>query len=131
MKIVEAWPPNIEQIKKIFDLTGKEPAFAYGDILYSPYGNKIVDHLWVHEKTHQKQQGEDPAGWWNKYLIDPQFRLSQELEAYRNQFSFYKSKNPAWMTFLRKIAGDLSGPMYGNLLSLNEAIGLIMSDKKI
>lgn len=129
MKIVYDLPPNYKEIVKVFDLTGKNPVFTYGDIIYYPFGkgNKIPLHLIMHESTHKDQQGNDPKKWWDEYLRSPEFRLNQELEAYRNQFQFYKNKNKSWMPFLKSIARDISSPMYGNMVSYNEALDYILN----
>lgn len=129
MKIVKDYPPNIEEIKKYFKIT-PNTVFTYGDTLYSPQGIKLPDHLIEHEKVHQKQQGKQPAGWWNEYIKQSTFRLDQELEAYRKQFQFYKIKNKTWMPFLKKIVLDLSGPIYGNIISYWEAFNLLLIKPK-
>jgi hypothetical protein len=126
MNIVIGNPPNIEAIKAKFDLTGKDPVFAYGDTLYNPAGNRIEEHLMVHEETHERQQKEmGVEAWWDKYLVDAEFRVLQELEAYGNQYRFvtqnFKDRN-AVARFLHLIASDLSGAMYGNAIQYGEAI---------
>lgn len=130
MKILNQLPPNYEEIKKVFNLSGKNPVFTYGNIVYYPFGKKptIPDHLLVHEETHQKQQANylTPDEWWKKYLSDSKFRLDQELEAYKNQFKFFKLKNKSWMPFLKYIVADLSGPMYGNIISSQEAFSKLI-----
>lgn len=130
MKIVKAVPPNYFDICKVFNIFGKNRiVFTYGDTIYAPNkGGAISDNVKVHEKTHQKQQGDDPKGWWDRYLVDTQFRLDQELEAYRKQYRFFISKNHNindQFRFLDIIAGDLSGEMYGNIISFEEARELL------
>ena len=124
MKIEINYPPNIEKIKERFDLGNRSVVFTYGDTLYNPSGVTIPDHLIVHEQTHTKQQV-DPVAWWDRYLKDDAFRLSQELEAYRNQYQFVKgtvnNKNIAF-SFLLSVAKDLSSELYGNIISMNEAV---------
>lgn len=81
----------------------------------------------IHEQTHWRQQGDDPAGWWNKYLVDSNFRVEQELAAYKNQYWEYlkhHDRNNA-NHFAMKIARDLSSSLYGNILSFSEAFYLI------
>jgi hypothetical protein len=119
------FPPNYEQIKARFDLTGTKPLFTYGKIVYNPHNAQMRPDLLVHEEIHVKQQGDNPVEWWEKYLTDDEFRLSQELDAYSVQFGFVKnlkgmsSKKIAW--FLEQLATTLSSPMYGNLLTYNQA----------
>ena len=129
MQIVKDYPPNIELIKANFQISGNT-VFCYGDTLYNPGGYKISSDLLAHEKVHQKQQGNDPSGWWRRYIEDKAFRLSQEVEAYRKQFRVYKNslghisfKNrlEKEQAFLNRIATDLSSALYGSLISLPEA----------
>lgn len=126
---VKSFPPNIKKIRQRFNLPDKDIVFTYGNILYNPTGN-YIDHLplIVHEETHMIQQGSNPEEWWNKYLNDDSFRLSQEIEAYRNQYKVAKKliKDRNQLAVYRTIlAGDLSGPMYGNIISFFEALNEI------
>lgn len=129
MKIVVAYPPNIEEIDKVFNVKNtKGIVYTYGDILFNPDNGYIDVTLMVHEETHTSQQGNDPKGWWDRYMTDVNFRLSQEIEAYKNQYKkfceLFIDKNIRFK-FLRKIASDLSGPMYGNIINVNEAMKAI------
>ena len=85
VNIKREFPPNFKQIEAMFDLSKKNIVFTYGDTIYNPYGGVIPPHLVVHEHTHTIQQGDNPDGWWKKYLTDDKFRCSQEVEAYQNQ----------------------------------------------
>lgn len=129
MKIVQGFPPNYNRIKEVFDLTGKNPIFCWGDIIYFPNGTKLDEHLIVHESVHSEQQKEagGPEMWWAQYLDDPRFRLSQEVTAYRAQYKFVSENSSRQVSrnFLKIIAKDLSSPMYGSLVNLQEAINLI------
>ncbi len=132
MKIVKGYPPNIEEIRKYFDIA-EGTVFTFGDTLYSPRTDQIPDHLMIHEETHSKQQMKflTPNEWWNKYFKDIPFRLEQEVEAYQNQWAFYKKDNNREnrRKFLKKIAQDLSGKMYNNMISFQEAIERIKNEK--
>ena len=127
MKIKSRFPPNIEKIVEKFGKLPRNVVFTYGNILYAPLLNvrQIPKDLLVHEKTHMKQQGNDPEGWWEQYLNDDVFRLRQELEAYKNQCRFFKqnckikSKIPE---FLERIARDFSSEIYGNIISFDSAL---------
>ena len=123
MRIVVSEPPNIERLKKVFDFEGKKPIFTFGDTIYNPHGTPLADHIIIHEEVHQKQQ-KDPNEWWEKYLTDKEFRLSQEVEAYREQYKYavkyIKDKNTL-AKFLHALSADLSSPMYGNIISYQEA----------
>ena len=126
MKIVNGYPPNYKQIKAVLRPT-ELTIFTYGDTIYNPTPNDIPDHLMVHEQTHSIRQGDDPAGWWKRYLVDSKFRVDEELAAYKNQYRKYlkhHDRNAANL-FCMKIARDLSSALYGNILSFSEAFDLI------
>ena len=129
MKIIYSNPPNHAQICKVFEVRGsKSVVFTYGDTIYNPGGGEISNDLYAHEKVHMKQQGDDPATWWAKYLVDKKFRLDQEVEAYRKQWRYFVEHNyntKARGSLLNKIASDLAGPIYGNIVDLKGAIKLI------
>lgn len=128
LKIVQAYPPNYEEICAAFPIVRDRSSvvFTYGETLYAP-GNKtgsIPHDLRVHEETHVRQQAEiGVEEWWKRYMADPQFRLDQEVDAYHNQYM--AMSKPDRDKHIRRIAGDLCGPMYGNLVSLEEAKRLI------
>lgn len=129
MKIVRAFPPNYDEICRHFDIRGRNTIiFAYGDTLYNPGGGTIDECLMKHEETHERQQAAmGVKEWWAKYLIDAQFRLSQEVEAYRNQYahSLKVMARPGRRFLLKTISKDLSGPMYGNIVTQEQAEALI------
>lgn len=63
--------------------------FTYGDTIYSKFS--LTEDLKVHEETHVKQQtdiGRDI--WWDRYFLEKDFRMSQEIEAYKNQIVYMK-----------------------------------------
>lgn len=129
MKIIFEYPPNIAKIREFFDIKDKGVVFAYGDILYVPNGGEIEKHLLIHEETHEKQmRGWDPKVWWDKYLTDKGFRLSQEVEACRNQFKYIKSRykdKDLLSRVLAEMAENLSGRVYGYMVSFKKAKRLI------
>lgn len=130
MKIVFDYPPNIEEIQKTFDIKGRNTiVFTYGDTIYNPGKGHISEDLMIHESTHSKQQGDDPGGWWMRYLEDRLFRLEQEAEAYQLQYNAfilrYKDRNKR-AVFLHKISCDLSSRIYGNIIGYEKAKKLIL-----
>ena len=127
MKIEIGLPPNIKQIEEKFELP-MNAVFTYGDTIYTPNGGFIDAYLMTHEETHMRQQGDNPFIWWKSYLINPEFRLTQEVEAYRNHYNHFcrnKKDEGRQKDFLDRIAKDLSSPMYGNIISQEEAKKLI------
>ena len=130
MKIVNKYPPNIDEIDEKFHVKGKDIAYTYGDTVYIPMGGGLPDHVKFHENVHMKQQSVmGPEAWWRIYIDDKSFRLDQELQAYQAQYWFLKygkrHDRSQRRDILRAIAGDLAGPMYGNLLSHATAKDLI------
>lgn len=117
-------PPNYEEILKKFPVKDMPVVFTYGDTLYNvPENYNVPQHLARHEFVHMKQQGEDPAGWWKKYIADDQFRLEQELEAYAVQYKFVKETTSRKRSdhFLDVVAFDLSSDVYGRIISFQDA----------
>ena len=124
MKIIKDYPPNYEEITKTFTLH-EGIIFTYGDTIYNPDDGPIDELLIAHEETHQKQQlAWGIERWWAKYLENKEFRTNQELMAYRVQYREAKrilKDRERLFLYLRKMAVSLSGEMYGNLMSLEEA----------
>lgn len=93
---------------------------VWGNTMYRVAGSdNLSNHFLAHEETHIRQQRNKLFGliWWTRYVFSKRFRLNQELEAYREQYKV--SGDP---TILHKIAQDLSGNLYGNIISYKEAI---------
>lgn len=87
MRLVRAWPPNIDLIRATFQLEGTKPIFAFGDIVYNPYGVPFGPELQVHEAVHGRRQlkiGSDV--WWDRYCADADFRLDEELPAHKAEY---------------------------------------------
>ncbi len=123
IKIVNVYPPNIEQIRAAFPLQGGE-LFAYGDTIYHPCDYPLSMWIIAHEEVHQRQQGTDVEGWWDKYINDPAFRLDQELEAHRAEYRAFchtQLDRNYRVRYLAEIARRLASPMYGSLITATEA----------
>lgn len=129
MIILNEKPPVWDEVIKRFDIEGKPVIFAYGDKIYNPFNAIIPDDLMAHEEVHMHQQEKfgDIKKWWVKYLDDSEFRLSQELEAYRTQYEYAKEyySRQRMKALLKRIAKDLSSPVYGNIISFDKAKDLI------
>mgnify|MGYP001591069916 CR=1 FL=1 len=107
----------------------KTTLVTYGHELYNPGGVEIPDHLIVHEETHEKQQGQDPDIWWERYLKDLKFRLTQEVEAYGRQFAYIcrSTHEPRQRDkILRELGRILSSPTYGNIVKQENAEKMIL-----
>lgn len=132
MKIITDYPPNIERIKLAFTLH-KGIVFTYGDTLYNPDNSPYIDKaLMVHEETHMRQQEKiGVENWWNLYITSTDFRISQEVEAYQNQYreqkKHIKDRNKLdW--YVRVLARDLASLMYGNVMTMSQALQVIKGE---
>jgi aminoglycoside N3'-acetyltransferase len=104
----------------------KGTTFTIGETIHCKDG--MTEDLLVHEKVHIKQQGKRYRKWWDKYFNDKEFRLQEELEAYREQYKWVKEniKNRNQQSkYLLFFAESLSGKMYGNLIDKQEALRII------
>lgn len=132
MKMLLQKPPNYDEVAAFFKLDpGQAIFFTYGDTVYNPGMVKISEDLIRHEETHIEQQeanSEVADLWWKRYLRDPEFRIQEEAEAYGNQYAFMCARNHDrnyQARYLHEIAGHLSGPVYGNAISRQDAAKLI------
>lgn len=119
MEIINKKPPIWEEAHRHFKIDDEKTVYTYDGKLYNPAGVPIDDALMFHEETHVKQQKELEGGakaWWEKYFIDPDFRMKQEFAAYRNQYlyfcTFVTHDRNQQARFLYNLALDLAGPMY-------------------
>lgn len=126
--IVADWPPNIDNIRAVLPVTERN-IFAYSHTIYSPSGTKLPPELIAHEEVHFRQQ--DKVGvreWWNRFLIDTEFRLEQEVEAHRVEWRTYRRHNKDRnhrASFLAQLSRRLASPMYGGLITAAQAQKLI------
>jgi hypothetical protein len=117
-------PPCYEECRKKFGVDFETGiAFTYGNTIHCK--KELTRDMLVHEFKHIEQQGKIGAeDWWYMYLEDPAFRLTQEIEAYREQYKYFlavmKDRNHR-AKVLHAMAGVLSGSMYGNLISHSQA----------
>ncbi len=127
-------PPEI--YKKLHEVFGVEwekgLIIANGDTIHTAV-KFLPPQKIVHEETHQRQQtayGIDK--WWDRYLIDPEFRLSQELEAYRNEVKWIEknilNRNLAYQ-LKHDIAKTLSSTVYGDIITFSKALTLIKNNE--
>lgn len=130
-------PPVFDSVCAAFNIIPRGAVFSYGDRVYSPDHATLPDHLIAHEMVHLRQQEYTEEGailWWGKFLRDPEFRLSQEIEAYAHQYQYFKSRvadRNAPVKFLWALAQSMSGPLYNNCISHYEAMQRIKNHKKV
>ena len=80
-------PPNYEAIKAKFGVL-PHAIYTYKDTVYN-VKEPLRSPLMAHEEVHMKQQEEMGAKeWWDEYLLNPDFRVGQEAEAYKAQYVF-------------------------------------------
>lgn len=121
MQIREEFPPNIEEIKAKFELSGGE-IFAWDGDIYNPTGEELTPELIAHEKVHFQQHRlhGGTAKWWAKYLSNTTFRLRQELVAHRVEYRTFcknhKDRNER-ARYLNGLALRLASPMYGSAIT--------------
>lgn len=130
VKIVKETPPNFAAVIAKFPSAERYGVlFAYGDAIYNPSDITISPPLIAHECTHAAQQRRSsPEAWWEAYLASKDFRLSQELDAYRIEYRVYAENwNRAFRhRFLRNCAERLSGPLYNHMIKRKFAAKLIL-----
>ena len=133
MIIKKEQPPFFDKILAAGMRPTGSTVYTYGDTIYSPLGGEIPGNLVIHEQVHSAQQGENPDAWWDRYLSDSYFRMDQEVEAYREQY-LYLQKNIKDRERLHKIlfelAGSLSSPIYGNMITREAAMNMIKNNIK-
>ena len=124
MKILRAYPPNFKAISEVFPVMGRPGIlYAWGDKLYNPSGVKLTPWIEAHEQTHMDRQT-DAEAWWAEYLIYPTFRLQEEILAHQYEWGMFHSfyTSPTYLEkYLDMMAKRLSSPLYGNLISYEEA----------
>lgn len=141
MKIIKAYPPNFVQIRTAFpQVVGRQGIlYAWGDRVYNPSGVNVPWWLHEHEETHGKRQlegfgsdllSEDTMihSWWNTYIEEPDFRLQEEIPAHQAEWRVFKSirlNHKDQKTYLLRMAERLSGPLYNNMISLENALAEI------
>lgn len=124
MKVIDAYPPNIERIIEHFpDATRKGVMFTYGQVIYAPHGVRVTPALKAHESVHAERQktiGID--NWWERYFIDEKFRFAEELIAHQAEYRWFRINRPGKSAqALHDIATRLSSKLYGHLVSFAEA----------
>lgn len=116
--------PYLERYKNQFTIEESEVAFPYKGKIYS--NKELPSELLQHEKVHFRQQeeiGDDE--WEEKYLRDANFRVKMEIEAYKKQLTFYTENKDIFEAGRMSMAKVLSSPMYGNILTYQEAYHLL------
>jgi hypothetical protein len=129
MKFSNEIPPVYDRLRARFGVDWDSGLIiTYGDSVYSK--RPVAPDFVVHESVHVRQQRDigGPDIWYDRYIKDDKFRLSQELEAYRAQIKWIRDnvrdRNESFR-MQRNIAMLLSSDMYGNLVTRSEAMRLL------
>lgn len=125
IEVIDDRPPNFAAIVRFFPEAVKPGViFAYGGKIYAPGRTALTPALQAHEQVHIERQGEDFDAWWNRYLIDPAFRLEEEMVAHRAEYQAYcrRHQEPGKRhEALKRMAERLASPLYGGLITHGEA----------
>lgn len=127
MKFSDKTPPNWQKLVDLFGANWKTAVVTWGDTVHSRL--PITPDLEAHEAVHIRQQaGMGVEAWWERYYVDPAFRLEQEVEAYRAQFEYMKKHCLDRNLLFRmrdRLARDLSSPVYGSCVPYPDAFCMI------
>ena len=128
-EIVHDFPPNIDKISAALPVKNRDGiVYTYDGVIYFPKGEELPPDLIAHEEVHVSQQADIGADeWWDRYLNDVDFRLAQEVQAYRTQWDYalanYNRSHRRQL--LDYICEALASAMYGKIVSKKEARELI------
>lgn len=137
MRVVHAPPPLFDEIIAAFpQATRPGVLFCWGDKIYATGPPRSIGfEFQAHEQVHCDRQGADPATWWRRYIAEPAFRLEEELPAHIAEFKSlceqhsyrWVSKRAMRRTFAAHVARKLAAPLYGNLISVDDAKKAILA----
>lgn len=139
IRVIAQEPPNIAEIKKVLVPVDGETVYSFGDSLYVGQDGDVFlpADIVAHEMVHCERQGWSREGaqeWWGRYLIDPAFRLKEEVLAYGAQMKYWREKKIDANELARKIhelAIFLSSDSYGNIISTQRAVLLIHKQSRV
>lgn len=113
--IVNERPPNFELIHLHFPNADKPGVmFAYDGKIYNPSGIHVPPALVAHEEVHLiRQRLTSPSEWWNKYILDGEFRYVEELHAHVAELKAQQTRDRNLMTkLIMSTAARLVAPLY-------------------
>lgn len=127
MPIKKSRPPNFSKIVDVFPMArGPTVIFAYAPHIYVPGGGILSQALLAHEGIHiQRQQLIGVEAWWDRYLVDPQFRWDEELLAHRREYQVMRNMartEKAQQMALKEVGRKLASPLYGRMVSTEQAM---------
>lgn len=116
-------PPIFETIVRVFPFAANpDVVFAWGDIIYARVAN-VHPAILAHEAVHGERQSGDLVGWWARYLVDPAFRLAEEIPAHVAEYAWWKAHGNRHerRAYLELIAKRLASPLYGSMTTRSHA----------
>lgn len=108
--------PFLDNFKKIFPIT-ERTVFAWKGVIYTNYD--LPPDILIHEQKHLERQT-FPYEWIENYFKYPEFRLQEELIAYKAQIDYWTNRE-AQNHCRIEAATNLSSPLYGGLISYEDA----------
>lgn len=129
LEVVVALPPMFDEIDRAFGVAGKPVIFCWGRRIYNPTGGVVTPELQAHEGVHSRRQGDDPRGWWERYLVEPAMRLEEEVLAHQAEVAEFCRRHTdrnARVRYRAQVARRLSGPVYGRAISYPDALRRIV-----
>lgn len=135
-------PPLFDEIVAVFwGAAGPGVIFCWGNTMHVPRPvlAAVPPELVAHETVHCLRQGNDPEGWWRRYLVDEKFRLDEEFPAHCAEFrALCTMHRHKWVSarsmhrvFARRIAEKLASPLYGDMISIADAKALILESANV
>lgn len=126
MSIIIARPPNYAEILKVFPAAARGGViFAYEPNIYAP-GGSVPPAIIAHEEVHfARQRDMGVELWWELYLVNIRFRYEEELLAHQAEYRFMigsDNSRPVRRHALKTVAKKLSAPLYGGLVSMQQAM---------
>lgn len=126
--ILSMWEKELGEIPKN---TGAM-IITYFDTIYTNY--PLREDWYIHELTHFIRQGNGEnqqlaQDFCMRYLRDRDFRLQEEILAYREQYKFRKASlnRPQAFEYAKYLAKELSSNKYGKeLVSFHSALNAII-----
>lgn len=136
MSVISGRPPNFTKIVAVFPQALKATTvFAYYPNIYVSGKPTLSDALFAHEKVHLRRQQVYEGGteaWWDRYLVDRDFRLDEELKAHVVEYQFLSengSRDQRRMA-LKQVAERLSSGLYRLGITPKQAASLIKVNAK-
>jgi len=133
IKISADKPPVYDRVKDAFGADWDDGLIiTYGDTIHVKGGVGLTKDLIAHEAVHVGQQTLYPGGvdaWWDRYLVDKDFRLSQEQEAYGVQLVVIRDEVNNKRKRLARIATIVHSlyTFYGDMMTKDEANDWVIS----